>query len=217
MHACPVVRIGIGRVSMPRPSSLSPLSELAVTVAETATDQALVVAAQRDPRAFASLYLRYVALVYAYCHRRLGTKEAAEDATSLIFTKAFAALPRYRSDGATFRSWLFTIAHNVVIDAQRTTPPTDPFVALAAMGDDEPGPEAVGLAAEEAQTVQALLTQTAPDQRRVLELRLAGLTTAEISTVLGRRPGAVRATQFRAVTRLRELLRRPAAREATDE
>jgi hypothetical protein len=43
--------------------------------------------------------------------------EAAEDATSLVFAKALAGLPSYRADGATFRSWLFTIAHNVVIDA----------------------------------------------------------------------------------------------------
>ena len=47
----------------------------------------------------------------------------------------------------------------------------------------------------------------APDQRRVLELRLAGLTTAEIGAALGRNPGAIRAVQHRAVKRLRHLLK----------
>jgi len=66
---------------MPRPLSLPRPDDLAVAVAETDGDQALVAAAQRDRRAFASLYLRYLESVYGYCHRRLGTKEAAEDAT----------------------------------------------------------------------------------------------------------------------------------------
>jgi DNA-directed RNA polymerase specialized sigma24 family protein len=46
----------------------------------------------------------------------------------------------------------------------------------------------------------------APEQRRVLELRLAGLTTAEVAHALDRSPGAIRATQFRAAARLRVLL-----------
>jgi RNA polymerase sigma-70 factor, ECF subfamily len=54
--------------------------------------------------------------------------------------------------------------------------------------------------------VQILLAAVPPDQRRVLELRLAGLKTAEIARTLGSSPGAVRASQFRAMTRLRLVL-----------
>jgi RNA polymerase sigma factor (sigma-70 family) len=201
---------------MPRPLSLSPTEGLAVAVEDIDGDQALVVAAQRDPRAFAPLYLRYVEAVYGYCHRRLGTKEAAEDATSLVFAKALAGLPRYRPDRSTFRSWLFTIAHNVVIDHQRAARPTQPFAGIGEVPDREPGPEVVVLAAEERRSVGAFLVEMPPDQRQVLELRLAGLTTAEIGSVLGRRPGAVRATQFRALTRLRQLLNRRGKREVAD-
>ena len=171
-------------------------------------DDALVRAAQGDPRAFAALYLRYVDLVYRYCDRRLGSREAAEDATSLVFAKALAALPRYRTSGPSFRSWLFAIAHNVVVDAQRATHSTQPIDSIGDRADREPGPEAALLAAEERWTIDRLLAQTAPDQRRVLELRLAGLTTAEIAAALNRKSGAIRAIQFRAVTRLREVLTR---------
>jgi RNA polymerase sigma-70 factor (ECF subfamily) len=54
--------------------------------------------------------------------------------------------------------------------------------------------------------VLALVSQLSADQRRVVELRLAGLTDAEAGAVLGRTPGAVRAVQARAVARLRGLL-----------
>jgi len=169
-------------------------------------DAALVAAAQRDPQAFAHLYVRYVDPVYRYCYRCLVTRETAEDATSLVFAKALAALPRYRADGPSFRSWLFAIAHNVIADTYRAGHPTRSVDAATAVMDRSPDPEAAALAADERSTVAALLAGMPPDQRQVLELRLAGLTTAEIATALGRRPGAVRATQFRAAARLRTLL-----------
>src|SRR4051794_25731491 len=82
-------------------------------------DSSLVAAAQRDRTAFAPLYQRYVDPIHRYCLRRLGSIEAAEDATAQIFTKALAALPAYREQGISFRSWLFTIAHNILVDIER--------------------------------------------------------------------------------------------------
>src|SRR3712207_3572347 len=80
---------------------------------------AQIALAQRDPRAFAPLYEAYVDAVYRYCYRRLGNSDAAADATSAIFTRALSALPRYHH--RSFRSWLFTIAHNTLVDSWRTT------------------------------------------------------------------------------------------------
>ncbi len=77
----------------------------------------LVARAQREPQAFAPLYARYAEPVYRYCYRRLGSPEAAADATSQTFAQALAALPRYRA--GSFRAWLFAIAANVVADAHR--------------------------------------------------------------------------------------------------
>lgn len=169
-------------------------------------DAELARAVQHDPQAFTALYARYVDPVYRYCYRRLGSREAAEDATSLIFTNALAAMPRYRPERSSFRSWVFAIAHNVVVDAHRAARPTEPIDAILGHEDQDMGPEAALLAAEQQRTLRGLLAQIAPDQRRVLELRLAGLTTAEIASALGRNPGAVRAIQCRAASRLRDLL-----------
>jgi RNA polymerase sigma-70 factor (ECF subfamily) len=174
-------------------------------------------AAKLDRAAFAPLYLRYADPVYRYCLRRLGGKEAAEDATALVFTKVLSALPGYRPDGPSFRSWLFAVAHNVVVDAERASAPVSGMEAAGAVVDPEPGPEAAALTAEGQREVRALLASVAPDQRRVLELRLAGLTTAEVADALGRSQGAIRATQFRAAVRLRSLLGiTPAGKESGD-
>jgi RNA polymerase sigma-70 factor (ECF subfamily) len=167
------------------------------------TDAALVAAARRDRAAFAPLYLRYVDPVFRYCLRRLGSWEAAEDATAQVFTKALAALPGYRESGSSFRSWLFAIAHNVLVDAGRSARPHDMLDESLPLTDPGTGPEEAALAAEGQREVQLLLAIVPPDQRRVLELRLAGLTTAEIAQALGLSPGAVRASQYRAAKRLR--------------
>ena len=169
-------------------------------------DARLVALAKTDPRAFAPLYARYFDPVYRYCYRRLGDREAAADATAQVFAKALAALPRYREDAPSFRSWLFTIAHNVITDDLRARRPVAPMDAAAHVAATGPSPEELVLTDEAGSTVRALLAMLPPDQRQILELRLAGLTGPEIAAALGRSLGAVKIAQVRAFARLRATL-----------
>jgi RNA polymerase sigma-70 factor (ECF subfamily) len=164
----------------------------------------LVARAQRDPAAFAPLYACYLGPVYGYCYTRLGDRAAAEDATSAVFARALAALPRYRA--GSFRGWLFTIAHNVVADAFRGRRPEGPLDAAAEVADAAPTPEERAVADDAGRYLRAQFAHLTPDQRQVVELRLAGLNDREIAQALGRSHGAVRMSQLRAVARLRALL-----------
>jgi RNA polymerase sigma-70 factor (ECF subfamily) len=167
-------------------------------------EELLLAAARRDPHAFAVLYRRHVDPVYRFCYRRLGTKEAAEDATAQVFAKALAALPGFR--GGSFQGWLFAIAHNVVADEGRAARPHADLETAAEVEDPSPGPEEAALAADEARAIRTLLTRLSVEQRRVLELRLAGLNGVEIAQALGRSHGTIRNLQHRTLVRLRELL-----------
>lgn len=178
-------------------------SEIDQVIAGIATEDeaALIAAAQLDRRDFAPLYERYVTPIYRYCYHRLGNREAAEDITSLVFTKALAALPRYRPTGS-FRSWLFAIAFTTITDHIRRERPTVSIVEteLLAM---TPDPETAAIAGIEQAEVHRLLSKLPAAQRHVLELRLSGLSSPEVATILGCRATAVRSLQFRAVARLR--------------
>jgi RNA polymerase sigma-70 factor (ECF subfamily) len=168
-------------------------------------ERTLAERARSDRAAFAQLYRRYVDRVYAYCYRRLGDQTAAEDTTADVFTKALAAIPRYRAEAGSFRAWLFTIAHHAVVDERRRKRPL-PLLFAEEEHSPVPGPEQQALTADRAQRLRALLDRLAPDQARVVELRLAELDDKEIARVLGRSPGAVRVAQHRAVKRLRALI-----------
>lgn len=175
-----------------------------------ATDEQLARLARSDRQAFSRLYRRWAEPVYRYCYRRLLSREAAEDATSQTMTQALAAIGRFRGDS--FPAWLFTIAHNVVVSivrrpSYRLTAPLGDDLPLA---DPGPGPEDLALAGEASGRLHAALAVLTPDQRHVIELRLADLTTNEIVQVTGRTVDAVKMLQHRAIRRLRtELLPQP--------
>ncbi len=99
-------------------------------------DAVLVARARRDRGAFAPLYRRHVGPIYGFCHHRLGAREAAEDAASLVFAKALASLSSFRGDS--FRAWLFGIAHHVVADALRSRGPDAPLDSVPDPVDRSP-------------------------------------------------------------------------------
>ena len=156
-----------------------------------------VARAQQDPAAFEPLYDWYLDQIYAFCYRRLGTRELAEDATSQVFVRAIAALSSFQA--ISFRGWLFAIARNVVADVRRERPTTVIETILGhkdLIVDDE-------LRHITQFDLRQLMNRLTPEQRDAIELRLSGLTAPEIGQILGRKPGAVRALQFRAMEQLR--------------
>src|SRR5215208_1037200 len=137
-------------------------------------EAALVARAKADRHAFAPLYARYLGSVLRYCQRRIADRDSAEDAASLVFAQAMANLASCRNDA--FRGWLFSIAHNVVVDFYRRSRSSATLDAAPETIDPDPTPEEIALAREERAALWARLRDLTPDQRRVVELRLAGFT-----------------------------------------
>jgi RNA polymerase sigma-70 factor, ECF subfamily len=162
--------------------------------------------AQVDRAAFAVLYRRYLDRVYGYCFYLLGDHHDAEDATERTFLAALAAIDRFTDEGASFRAWLFRIAHNELANALRgrRRRRTDALDAVPEPAGGEDPATAVDRA-DDARRVQRALRTMPDDRRQVLVLRFVnGLSAHEIGEVLGRTEGAVRVLQHRA---LRELAR----------
>ncbi len=173
-----------------------------------AAEQAWIDASRHDPRAFAPLYERYAPAIYRFCYRKVGDTEQANDLTAQVFVKAIERIHRYSPrKNATFRSWLFTIARNTITDGWRRHRPTTDIEPVAGiLVDGDRGPEHLAIEREGNVAVNRLLEELPKNQRAVVELRLAGLSTREIQSTLSMSESAVKSSQHRAYRRLRELV-----------
>ena len=71
-----------------------------------------------DTRAYESLVQRYEHELFGYLRRYLGNAEMAEDVFQATFLQIYLKSDRFEQ-GRRFRPWLYTIATNQAIDAQR--------------------------------------------------------------------------------------------------
>ncbi|CAN5471387.1 hypothetical protein BH23ACT9_BH23ACT9_01790 [soil metagenome] len=156
--------------------------------------------------AFADLYDRYVDRVYGFVMRRVGDPHLAEDLTSEVFTRALRRIDSFTFSGVDPVAWLLTIARNRVHDHFRSARfrlDSATGTLQADVTDQGPAPERDLERAVVVREVQVGLAQLRPDHAEVLHLRFVEeLTVAETAAVLGRKVGAVRALQFRAIKAL---------------
>jgi len=86
------------------------------------TDDALMKAyAAGDARAFERLYARHQAALYRFVRRLLGSSALAQvdEVFQDTWLRVVHARERWAPQGATFRTWLFTLAHHRAIDVLR--------------------------------------------------------------------------------------------------
>lgn len=167
-------------------------------------EQRQIEAARHDPNAFAPLYANYFDPIYRYCYIRLRHRELAADAASQTFLKAFAGIGGFRS--GSFKSWLYAIARNVTSDILRASRPQFDLSHAELIPDRAPSPEEQALHADDRERLWQALSLLTDEQREVLELRLAGLSGAEIAEATHRNLAATKSIQFRAISRLRTVL-----------
>lgn len=173
-------------------------------------DSDLVVAA-REGQAWAltEIWQRHAPAVNGYLRGR-GASEP-EDMTSEVFLAVFERLARFHGDDDALRSFVFTVAHHKMVDDLRRRsrrgetatydPNTDPRVEASA--------ETLAMGTLDDQKVDELLQTLSPDQREVLLMRVvADLSLEQTAAVLGKRVGAVKALQHRALASLRRVMDR---------
>ena len=88
-----------------------------------ATDGALIErVAEREREAFEELYGRFARPVLGLALRRLGDRGRAEDSVQEVFAAVWRSAASYDRARGPGGAWLYTIARNVIVDAQRRRP-----------------------------------------------------------------------------------------------
>ena len=172
-------------------------------------ERQLVLQAQAgNSEAFGQLYDAYVERIYRFVYFRVEDQQTAEDITSQVFLKAWSSLDRFSFNRTPYLAWLYTIAHNAVIDHYRTRKVTAALddVQLSQQDHAEVVENEIDLTAELKTIKEAMQTLT-DDQQKVLTLKfIEGLSNSEIARHLGKREGAIRALQMRGLQALAKQL-----------
>jgi len=159
-----------------------------------------------DADAWEQLYRHVFPRLRAYIARRAGAG-LADDLGAETMARAVEAIHRFEYGPAGFDGWVFGIARRVVANSRRRAAREQK--ATARVGCEPLAEEPQGRLERQidATEVRAAFARLRPVEQELLELRVvAGLSAEQAAAVLGKRPGAVRMAQSRALRNLRRLL-----------
>ena len=164
------------------------------------SDEEVARVARDDPRgAFEILFERYRGPIFAHLRRTGLSPDRADDLFQTIFYKAYRAIRTFREE-AKFKTWLFTIASNVLMDEWRRAGRqgrTASLEGVTVMDEDRSSREAER--SDTAATVRRAV-QTLPEPSRTLFLlvRFQGMTIADAAKSVGVKATSAKVILFRA-------------------
>ena len=169
-------------------------------------EQLMLAYGQGDAAAFETLYRRHRGPLYRFVLRALKQRSAAEELFQEVWIRVIESRSRYAPQ-ARFTTWLYTIAHNLLVDHWRRKGLT--VVSLDA--EDVPLESANPARQAEARESLARLLQAIealpPAQREAFLLHEeAGMTVAEIAAVTGAGEEAAKSRLRYAMAKLKAAL-----------
>jgi RNA polymerase sigma-70 factor (ECF subfamily) len=159
---------------------------------------------ERNSRAIQFAVETYAPKLYRYAVYQLGEHMAAEDVASETVTRMLEKIDGYRSTGAPFQAWLFSIARNLIRDSYRHRKNTETISLDASMDSSEiqslgaTDGRIDGMADREA--LVQMMGNLTEEQRQILTLRIIeGWQPHEIADLLGKSIDSVKSLQYRAL------------------
>jgi RNA polymerase sigma-70 factor (ECF subfamily) len=173
---------------------------------------------QCDTTALAQVYDDYYERIYRYIYGYLGQASAAEDLTANVFFRLLRAVRDGNSPRSNLSAWLYRVAHNLVVDAFRRSPPEELELAEW-LESGEPDPSYTVETRMQLERVRLALRELTDGQQQVIVLKFfQGMDSREVASIIGRSEGAVDALQHRGLRALRSALHQtpgPRARGGT--
>ena len=166
-----------------------------------------------DVGAFAALYDRYAARVYAWAAHIVGSGDA-DDVTQEIFVKLWDKAATFDAQRGRFAAWFGAVArHHILARARRwsrerrATAAEEIEELLAETPDPAPSVETQAWWTERDAALAAAVRELPPEQRRVIVLAyFGGLSQSDIAAVTATPLGTVKKRTRLALQKLRDRL-----------
>jgi RNA polymerase sigma-70 factor (ECF subfamily) len=162
-----------------------------------------------DPDAvIRQLYSHYAKALHGYVEQFCPDRASADDIVQETFIRAWRHLPQLSADDRPVRPWLFRVARNLLIDAnraERARPMTVPGEPAGEIGTDSGLEEIL-----DRELVSAALQHLSPAHQTVLvETFYRGGTMATVARELGIPHGTARSRLHYALDAMRRQLQKP--------
>ncbi len=183
----------------------------ATTSHESARIKKLVAGSQMaDTKSLAALYEQFYDRIFRYLSFKTGNVIDAEDLCEDVFLRMLESITDFKWKGVPFSSWLFRIAHNLVVDyfrrkgrqKQKPLEDAERTIDSASKDIDQEIDNKLSI-----QAVHKAMNGLTKLQREVISLRFAGeLSIAETAVAIGKKENAVKALQHAGIGNLRRKL-----------
>lgn len=167
----------------------------------------LVEKAQKgDKDAFGQLYDQYADALYKYIYFRVPQSEA-EDLLETIFLRVWENIHQYNKEKASFKSWIFRISHNLIVDFYRLQKSVDELTDIYKDERVERNPVYLTENVLNSGILYKAFKKLKKAYSQYLILRFVNdLSNGEISTIMKKSEGSLRIIQFRALRALKKIL-----------
>lgn len=181
---------------MPQDQSLSSIEEL------------VKLAQNGDHEAFGEIYQILVDPIYRYVLFKVNSHIDAQDITAETFKKAWVSLHRYQQNN--FRAYLYAIARNTTVDYIRKEARISKVAQSYPVIDEKINIEDHLIKKEEIRELYQAIKKLPENYAEVINLRFVEeLSIKETAEILEKSSVSVRVTQYRALRKLRDLLKYP--------
>ena len=169
-----------------------------------------------DRDALGQLYDANHQKIFRYIAYRVGDSAVAEDLTAEVFVVMVRKLHSYEDRGKPFIAWLYTIAGNIVKMAYRKNKRVEFNPFPEEMIDQKETPDQIIEKRLTHAKLVSLLPRLTEEQHQVILLKfIEGFTNIEIAHMIGKKEGAVKGLQHRALQALKGLLLEEVSVEAS--
>ena len=155
--------------------------------------------------AFQTLYMRHLDAIYRYFFFQTKDKFLSEDLAQDVFIRIWKAINSYDEEKGAFTSWMYRIAHNLLIDHYRGKKALHLKEGLEASYSED-WLEKLDRD-EKLEKIKEALAKLPQDYQEVVILRFfEDLGVEEVSIIVGKSEENIRVIQHRAVRKLKEVL-----------
>lgn len=157
---------------------------------------------------FSQIYKTLWPKVYNFIYYRIQNAEEAEELTQEVFHKVYRQVKYDKVKDSKLKSYIYTAARNLIYDKWRRKSKTPKIFTLEGLREKGLEIEDKKQVIEEKLAIEEALELLSPEDRTVIVLRIIeGYSIKDVAEKLGRPPGTIKVLQYRALQKLRNLLK----------